>query len=288
MKKIEVLKKYQKYFEPKTIKAKGLKGILGLIKRSKYKIKNEYVEANNDSPTKFVYIGVNKKPLMEAKDGGFGYQGVLLQTDNRELVQCHVCGKWFAKLTTHIKNRHDLTKNDYRKKFGLLNTTALVSDATSYRLEKAGFKKYLKYKEQEISKLAKARTFAVQSSVQSRMDRKLINKAEHNNRFALCEKQLGFRLLSYVKQYKMLPSRSQKGEGRLIGKALYRRYGSVNKGLEFYNLPVLYRQGTNVELKASNNKQLFFNYNKNYNRDKVYKWIQEQCDIDTNITKYQI
>ena len=110
---------------------------------------------------------------------------------------------------------------------------------------------------------------------------RLVFKDEFANRYGLCEKQLGFRLIEYIRKYKSLPSsRNVKGEGNIIRKALARRYGSPNEGFKHYQIPILYRTGTNVELLAPNGKQYFFNYNKaDYSPDAVYQWIVEQCPV---------
>lgn len=41
-------------------------------------------------------------------------------------ILCHVCGRGFKKLTEHIKNKHGLTKEKYKEKFGLNRTCKLT------------------------------------------------------------------------------------------------------------------------------------------------------------------
>lgn len=49
-------------------------------------------------------------------------------------MQCHLCGRWFKALGTHLYKKHEITADDYREKFGLRYTTALVSECTHDRL----------------------------------------------------------------------------------------------------------------------------------------------------------
>lgn len=75
-----------------------------------------------------------KEPLRKVKKG-FGYQGALLSTPDGEKVQCHMCGGLYQSLPMHIFNTHELRANDYREKFGLARTTALISENFRERLK---------------------------------------------------------------------------------------------------------------------------------------------------------
>lgn len=246
------------------------KKIFKLLRKTKYRITDERV-MSYDSPTGKAYIGISKRPLQKVTNG-YGFKGVLIQTDNREFIQCHVCGKWRRIITTiHLKS-HNLTQEEYKKKFGLLKTTALVSDSMSYSLEERGRKNIERF---NLTEQAESSRFKPRNKLQQMARKEIVNNDEHNNRYALCEKQLGFRLIEYIKQYRILPSRGQKKDGGMIAKALYRRYGSLNEGFKHYEVAQLHRQGSNVELIAPNNQQMFFNYNKDYNRDRVWAWMLE-------------
>lgn len=270
-----LLKKYFNLPERTRAHSSILSKIERDLRKRKYKIKDEYT-IPYDSPTGRVYIGVAKRPLQPAKADGYGFQGVLLQTDNREFIQCHVCGKWMKKISGQHLESHGLDKRKYQNKFGLYKGNSLVCDATSYRCEIAGMKRVEKHPEANIKTLAKGRIGAAKKN--KIRSHKIADRIEHQNRYAICERQLGFRLIEYIRQFHQLPSRSSKSDGRKIAKALFRRYGSLNDGYKHYGLPAQYRDGTNVELVAPDNKQMFFNYNKkSYNRDHVYEWMKEHC-----------
>ncbi len=62
----------------------------------------------------------------------YGKPGIL-ETDG-ERLQCHICGKWRKGLGNHAFKTHGLTADDYREKFGLRYTTALLAPASSAKL----------------------------------------------------------------------------------------------------------------------------------------------------------
>ena len=211
----------QTYYEPRYY-ASSKRVILKLVRNKKLKITDEKMLETVDSPTGKVYIGVNKRPLQKVKKG-YGYRGVLLQTDNRVFVQCHVCGLWMRRIAAKHLKAHKLTKDRYCEKFGLLKTTALVSDELSLSLEERGRKNIMAYNNLDAVKASKARQeqrkLAAEKVKKNR--NRLVFKDEFANRYGLCEKQLGFRLIEYIRKYKSLPSsRNVKGEGNIIRKAL--------------------------------------------------------------------
>lgn len=189
----------------------NVRKIRGYIANTKYKITDERVERDITSPTGKSYIGVSKRPLVRIKDG-FGYMGVLLQTDNRMFVQCHVCGKWMRSIGSAHAELHNMSLDKYRKKFGLYEDKALISDSLSYSLEERGRKRFYMNQDAIIEKLREGAEKA--REIQRKKKIKLVGLAEHDNKYATCERQLGFRLLEYIKQYHILPSRSHKGKGK--------------------------------------------------------------------------
>ena len=43
--------------------------------------------------------------------------------DNRGYVVCHICGRAYKRLGSHIKESHDMTIAEYKEVFGLCNNT---------------------------------------------------------------------------------------------------------------------------------------------------------------------
>jgi DNA-directed RNA polymerase subunit RPC12/RpoP len=55
--------------------------------------------------------------------------GQLVASDDGRTVQCHLCGRWFTNLGTHLTRGHRIALGDYREQFGLNRTTPLASPA---------------------------------------------------------------------------------------------------------------------------------------------------------------
>lgn len=77
-----------------------------------------------------------KEPLKKIpKSEGYGYYGTLATTADKTLVQCHMCGNLYGSVAQHIRSAHKLSADEYKEKFGLSKTTALVSDEVRVRLQ---------------------------------------------------------------------------------------------------------------------------------------------------------
>jgi hypothetical protein len=77
-----------------------------------------------------------KEPLLELKKSdGFGYYGCILVSLDKQFIQCHICGKLFSHLGTHVGTKHKMRAEEYRNKFLLAKTTALVSETQRQRMK---------------------------------------------------------------------------------------------------------------------------------------------------------
>ena len=79
------------------------------------------------APSGFINIGKGEPPFMKVK-GGYGFMGVIAEDVETGKLECHICGKWFAQLSTHITLGHRMDNCDqYRRDYGLFQGTALKS-----------------------------------------------------------------------------------------------------------------------------------------------------------------
>jgi hypothetical protein len=83
---------------------------------------------------------LNYKQPLKAVEDGFGYLGTLAQTEDKQLVQCHICGELCANLGIHAYFRHGMKALEYRTKFQLGRTTPLCSDAWSEKCKQSKIK----------------------------------------------------------------------------------------------------------------------------------------------------
>jgi hypothetical protein len=75
-----------------------------------------------------------KEPLRKF-EGGFGYQGVLSYSKDKDKVQCHLCGRMFRFLNNgHLGKIHGITSSEYKEKVGLSPQASLVGEGTREKL----------------------------------------------------------------------------------------------------------------------------------------------------------
>lgn len=75
------------------------------------------------------------KTVSDAKGEGYGYMGTLAMSDDREYIQCHICGDLYRALNAHIRLEHTISVPEYKKEFGLSSGTKLIGDSLRYDLQ---------------------------------------------------------------------------------------------------------------------------------------------------------
>ncbi len=136
-------------------------------------------------------IDIYKDPLTENKEG-FGFLGCLMQTEEKDKLQCHICGGLYEYLALHIK-RHKIRAKEYRKKFGLSHNTSLVS-------HKAGEKfleRFLKFPEATRLEWRQKAWLAIKDN-KKKMQKGVGKSLEYKNKNASCPDQI----LEEIKNFK--------------------------------------------------------------------------------------
>ncbi len=220
------------------------------------------------------FIGLSKQPLMPNKNG-IGYQGVLLQDESRQFIQCSSCGGWAKKLTgAHIlncsKGKIKSTKH-YKEKFGLLKSTGLVSDETSLKLTQAILKNKDSKGLKKIMKMARRVRYLGKVKVSY--------VREMQNRHGTCPEQLKFRLKDFILRNRELPAAQNKGKN--LYKVLWRRFGSLGAAMKFYKLPSFEKIGTTYIYKFPKGEILKFNINKFDQREELFEKMILESELFT-------
>ncbi len=250
--------------------AKAILKEKGFYKANKDSFKEKIIPYA-DSPSGKAYVGINKEPFMPAADKGYGFQGVLIQDDNRMLVQCHSCGKWCKKITTwHTQQCGKMTTDQYKKKYGLNRDRGLVSDETSLRLTRA----CLNNKDNDH---LYARMKGKKGKYGRKGDKHTI---EFFNRHGTCPLQLKTRLYEFIRCNRELPS--QGNRGRSIYKALRKRFGSYGHALQVHRLPFMKRKGTTLKFVFEDGTIYSYNLNKLHDREDLYSMMMQKCPVLTS------
>ncbi|MBA7662761.1 hypothetical protein ES703_70794 [subsurface metagenome] len=66
----------------------------------------------------------------------YGDVGIVAYDPIEDLLQCHLCGKWFRSLGTHVQRAHGWTADDYREEFGLNRGHGLICEGTREKLRR--------------------------------------------------------------------------------------------------------------------------------------------------------
>ena len=101
----------------------------------------------------------NVDPPVQKVEKGFGYKGVVLRDTVNDVLQCHICGKWFARLYMHTYQAHKINDEDYKIKFGLplsfpLNSVAFSKKQSKFFLERWADSEWRKKHIERVKKLA--------------------------------------------------------------------------------------------------------------------------------------
>ena len=234
-----------------------------------------------DSPSGKVIIGKYIPPF-EKNDIGFGFKGVILEDHASGKIQCYSCGKWFENLSTHIFFAHQLTASDYKRKFGLLQSTALKSK--KMRLDQS--KVMIKMRKSDAKhryKFEKNNVFAG-----NRKDKP--KAVESQNKFGVCDLQIMERLTDLAKDLKKTPTlidiKERYGDGLIA--IMSKRYGSYIKyckdiGLDpnFSNFNPKYSKEYFIEKMLSNEASIRI-FTENELRA-LYKYFKSQSELKENV-----
>lgn len=72
---------------------------------------------------------------------------------------CHICGRAFDKLLSHVKQRHKISAEEYKEKFGLDNGKGVVSEKTRTVLQQKVMDNYDKVVVENLIKGGSATQF---------------------------------------------------------------------------------------------------------------------------------
>ena len=134
------------------------------------------------------------EPFMEVASG-FGYLGVIMYDDKTDLLQCHICGKWYSMLLRHVGKTHKIEAQDYRDQFSLPIQGGLVSKAFSAAASRNALRP------ERLAALAKVRpSWNNQDACSNRRRSRIkirskigLNRLARKNKFGLCPKQMAAR-----------------------------------------------------------------------------------------------
>lgn len=177
----------------------------------------------SESPSGKAYVGVNKEPFMPAADNGHGFQGVLIQNDDRDLIQCHTCGVWMSFINgNHLISCSGMTSYQYKEKYGFNIKFGLVSDELALQLTKNVMR----------TNRTRSRVVIPKSTDRRRRSR---SSVQYQNSVGTCPLQIKERTYDFIRCNHQLPTQSNRG--RQLARVLRQRFGSEGHGFQSLGLP---------------------------------------------------
>lgn len=78
--------------------------------------------------------------------------------DHRGYVVCHICGKAYRRLGSHIKESHGMTIAEYKEKFGLCNNAKTTEINYSQHMHELAYKYEMPQRLKEAGKATRIKT----------------------------------------------------------------------------------------------------------------------------------
>lgn len=177
-----------------------------------------------------IYKGV--PPFMKYTKG-FGYYGVLLESEEDGKLQCHLCGETADNIAKHIFHKHkDYTPSSYKVETGLNLHTPLMSEKTR-KLFKNNFLNLTDEKRDEIIERLRNNNYKI--SNKKKLKRKDKASIEMNNRYGTCPEQVRSQFYEVYKKLNRLPTLAE-----LSGRLRYiieTRFGTYEEAVVAWGIP---------------------------------------------------
>ncbi|MCP3684685.1 MAG: MucR family transcriptional regulator [bacterium] len=238
--------------------------------KNKFKYNDKIIDYKH-SPTGKAYIGLAKEPLMKT-ESGIGFQGVKLQSENRELIQCNECGKWCKILTVKHLKEHGMTLVEYKKKYGFNKRTALCSDEQS-RIRSARIIDTIHGipntpPQRELMKLREGK-------------QKKTSSIEEQNNLGTCPLQLKTAFINHINRFRKIPTGLSHHDGYVQLPTVIRRFGSLNNALKEWGLPTKHKMGANIEFAFPDGTVFWTKKGKGY--EELYLIMKDKCPVLNNV-----
>tara|TARA_R110000868_G_scaffold411107_1_gene701829 strand:- start:1604 stop:2416 length:813 start_codon:yes stop_codon:yes gene_type:complete len=168
-------------------------------------------------------------PFMDFTSG-YGYLGVILQDINSGKIQCHLCGKLFKGLNTHLFRKHEINSTEYKEKTGLNKTTPLCSSNSSKKRRESYFSP--ERKESVLNHLKDMREKQKSRSVEKKQEgynkSKFSGRVQRKNLTGTCDLQAKHLFWTLYRKYNGIPPLR---DNRKLENLAITRFGTYEKAM---------------------------------------------------------
>lgn len=98
--------------------------------------------------------------------------------DHRGFVVCHICGRAYKRLGSHVKESHCMTTAEYKEAFGLCNNARTTESVYSSRMRELAYRHKMPQRLQEAGRSTRVKVgekhlrYGKKSRLQECLDRK--------------------------------------------------------------------------------------------------------------------
>jgi hypothetical protein len=130
------------------------------------------------------------EPYME-NDSGYGYKGVVMYDEEKDKLQCSICGEWFSSLASHLAKAHGKKAEDYKDEQGIHRNVALVTKEISRKIS------YTARKNLESGIIPSTWN---RGTGNRGTGKRYKVKMQHKNKHGLCDAQIAARVIIVLKE----------------------------------------------------------------------------------------
>lgn len=182
-----------------------------------------------------------KEPLTETLNG-HGYMGALRTTSDGLKLECHICGGLFTHLGRHVWMGHKITAEEYRVKFGLAKSTALVGEGLRRELSMRLLEQRNNRSDEENKAIEEKKRqnlkeyFSIQ---ENRRNHFMGASLEQKNKHGKCPEQLKEKVVSLYNELGRTPSYSQFTDkyGKGFTYSIYQTFGGWKQLIKACGMP---------------------------------------------------
>lgn len=166
---------------------------------------------------------------------GFGYYGAIQVTKDGNGIQCHVCGKLFSDLNSHIRNKHTMSTSEYREQYQLARSTALISEKERMDRKDRTIAWLKTLSKRELAEMRAAGSLAAKK----RRKKQPKESLETKNKKGTCPQQILEKIKEVKKKLGHTPSLAEfidVTESQRYKHLIYKVYGSWNNALKILGI----------------------------------------------------
>lgn len=197
-----------------------------------------HAKAQNGLPPETPSVMANYKEPLREVENGYGYMGTIAYNEDKTHTQCHLCGKFYERPNSHIKNEHGMTALEYKDAFSLPATMSLSAPSS----RRPAWQRWQNMTEEErqaqIAKMVAGKNAALDAGKGEDWKRKRGKSLFQKNLEGSCPDQLLDKIEVLAKKLDKTPSfRDFKREygGRFVH-AINGTYGSWGEALDILNM----------------------------------------------------